>query len=131
MIEVYYEAGEIFGYPGPHLFFRGTSAEAFAELGKAITILTNTLTTVELQQLDFIKIVGTQKKIIFKSSEVGGLLAKETELELITDLTPKHWGALQTVAEQLTKGNYSSTYFLFDVLEDENLIEEYMMTWES
>ncbi len=130
MIEVYYEPGEIFGYPGPHLFFRGTTVEAFVKLGQSIAILSTTLTSLELKSLDFIKIKGTDKRIVFKSSEAGGLLAKETELELITDLTPKHWGELYAAADQLTKGSYSSSYFLFDVLEDDTLIEEYMMTWE-
>ena len=127
MLKIYYTTEELCGLPGPNLFFHGAPND-FIQLSTVLEKLSKKNDEVCLNNLEYVQVIDTDKKIIFKSSTDGNKLSKVYSDKIMTDVPCKFWQKMLEWANVLSKGTISSTFFI--EFEEENFTEEINIIWE-
>lgn len=125
MLEIIFSEEVLFDLPPPTLFFRANK-NGYERLKAIIERMVDEGIELCLNEYEFIKIIGTAKRIIFKPQS-NQLLLKITENTIITDISIDDWKDILDKIVVLIESECSSTYFI----EFDNYYEEGNLVFES
>jgi len=110
MLEIVYCEEIVFDLPPPTLFYRSVE-NGFEQLIAIIEKMLIDKSEVCLKDCDFVTILGTTKRIIYRPFS-SQLLLKISDSEITTDLSIKDWQILIDKIKVLVDSENSLTYFI-------------------
>lgn len=128
LLKIYYSEENEYDLPGPKLVFFGTKLLYSRLISEVEKLVSNQNYVVEISCLDYVKVFGTMKRIVFQSSSSGHELNIQTSEKIVSNLNEKYWNQILELASQLIEGDNSSMVYI--ELEGSEIVEDVTMIWE-
>lgn len=122
-LNILYSEKEWASLPGPYILFYG-KGNGFRKFYDVLQLLIlNETEELILNNLNFVKVEGTDKQIVFRSERHGNILCRIESDRIVSILDGWYYSIMSYAAIRLLNHDSAATYE-FDEFEGHNLIEE-------